>query len=186
MTPPETPHTDVDHPNIPQFSKGDRLRKAREHAGIAAGGMASHLGVSRQTISNYENDHVRVDRRTLISWAFVTGVPIDWIEHGDQPVRSAGDRRHEQTPYKGKDRRTSADTGSLSCWSVTGGTFVHPSLLGGSPLPDTGTKQTVGERRRRFTAVHSSPANRSRTARSAAGARKARGTELAIRTGAAV
>lgn len=68
---------------IPVWTVGDRLGKALAHAGVGVQEMADYLGVSRNTISNYLHGRVRPDKRTLMLWAFRTGVDRVWIESGE-------------------------------------------------------------------------------------------------------
>lgn len=69
--------------HIPVWTLGERLTKAREHAGITIPDMARRLGVSDKTIRNWENQAVRITRATLIAYASETSVPIDWIVGDD-------------------------------------------------------------------------------------------------------
>ncbi|MFD2840113.1 helix-turn-helix domain-containing protein [Populibacterium corticicola] len=70
---------------IPQFTMGDRLRKAREQAGLESSEFADEIGVSRNTITNYERDKVAPRKIVLKAWALRTGVPIQWLETGIAP-----------------------------------------------------------------------------------------------------
>lgn len=65
-----------------EFDLIDRLNKALRISGKSTGALAAELEVHRNTISNYLHGRTRPDRRTLISWALATGVPLDWLEHG--------------------------------------------------------------------------------------------------------
>lgn len=73
---------------IPQFTLGDRLRKAREQAGVGVDEFASEIGVSRNTVTNYEKDHVKPRKIVMKAWALRTGVPIFWLETGIAPTPS--------------------------------------------------------------------------------------------------
>lgn len=69
---------------IPAWTQGDRLRKAREEAGLSQGALAELIGVSRATVSNAE---VGVGKKgplkvTVRAWALATGVPAEWLETG--------------------------------------------------------------------------------------------------------
>src|SRR5690625_2722285 len=68
---------------IPEFTVGDRLRKAREASGLGQTEFASELGISRNTVTNYERDHVAARRVVLLAWSMRTGVPLDWIRTGE-------------------------------------------------------------------------------------------------------
>lgn len=61
------------------FTLGDRLRKAREVAGISSAEMAEHLGVHRNTIGNFEHDHQEPKLAYIRAWASVTGAPLTWL-----------------------------------------------------------------------------------------------------------
>lgn len=69
-------------PVIPVWTISDRLRKAREAAGLSQGELAVLMRVSRQTISNYENPGWTRRRQGVVidQWAAKTGVPVEWIE----------------------------------------------------------------------------------------------------------
>ncbi len=67
---------------VPEFTQGDRLRKAREDMGLSRDDFAKLVGVSRQTITNAETEAHGVRRITLNAWASVTGADPHWLEHG--------------------------------------------------------------------------------------------------------
>ncbi len=62
-----------------EWTLGDRLHKSRKVAGISVEQMAQHLGVSRNTITNWEKDEPRPKRHVVLAWADVTGAPIEWL-----------------------------------------------------------------------------------------------------------
>ncbi|ATH95885.1 helix-turn-helix domain-containing protein [Dermabacter jinjuensis] len=68
---------------IPQWSRGDRLRKAREVAGLDQATLAERIGSSRRTVSSAENGEREPRRAVVMAWAMATGVPFEWIENGD-------------------------------------------------------------------------------------------------------
>lgn len=70
-------------PQVPQWSLGDRLAKARRHASLSGADLADRIGVSRNTVTNYEQEKVHMRRPVLIAWAFACGVPFDWLVSGD-------------------------------------------------------------------------------------------------------
>lgn len=66
------------------FTRGDRLRKAREKMGLDQGPFAAVLGVSRGTVSAYERDEIeRVKPIVMEMWALKTGVSLLWLETGE-------------------------------------------------------------------------------------------------------
>ena len=73
---------------IPIIDVPVRLRLSREQAGYRErqAEFAEVLGVSRNTVANYELG--KTDRRRPIvmrAWALATGVPLEWIEDGVVP-----------------------------------------------------------------------------------------------------
>lgn len=72
---------------VPSWTIFDRLRKARESAGLEQDVLAVDLGVSRNTVSNYERGKVSPRRPVMIAWALRTGVPLDWLLHGTENPR---------------------------------------------------------------------------------------------------
>lgn len=68
---------------IPAWTRGDRLRKARLTTGQTAREFAENIGVSHGTVSNAEGDKHEVRKIVLNAWSLATGVPVEWLEHGD-------------------------------------------------------------------------------------------------------
>lgn len=66
---------------VPEWSLGDRLRKARVSASIEREQMAEILGVTPGAVSHWEGDRSRP--RDLIDivnrWAQATSVPVQWL-----------------------------------------------------------------------------------------------------------
>lgn len=69
--------------NPPAWTLGERLRKARNHAGMEQVELADALGVARNTISNYETDRRHPSKALIRYWAEVCGVSNDWLVDGD-------------------------------------------------------------------------------------------------------
>ena len=65
---------------IPQWTLADGLRKSREAAGYSQGALAAHIGISRASISNYENGIHTPNRPTLLAWAMACGVSLEWLD----------------------------------------------------------------------------------------------------------
>jgi transcriptional regulator with XRE-family HTH domain len=72
---------------VPQWTMGDRLRKAREEAGLSQVELAIQIGVARNTIGNHElGVGARGPQRVVLNaWAAATGVPVEWLETGRAP-----------------------------------------------------------------------------------------------------
>lgn len=68
---------------VPEFTLGDRLRKARSVTGLNTRDFAAQLGVSHGTVTNAEGDKRAVRKITLNAWALATGVSSRWLETGE-------------------------------------------------------------------------------------------------------
>jgi transcriptional regulator with XRE-family HTH domain len=68
---------------IPEWTQGDRLRKARLLTGLNTRDFAQHIGVSPKTVNNAEADSHPVRKIVLNAWAMATGVPAEWLRDGD-------------------------------------------------------------------------------------------------------
>lgn len=76
--------------NIPVFSIGDRLRKARERVGMSQSAFAHELGISPRTVSSCEREEFGVKRSTVMAWSMRTGVPYEWLQTGAMPADQKG------------------------------------------------------------------------------------------------
>jgi transcriptional regulator with XRE-family HTH domain len=99
---------------VPEWTVGDRLRKARELRGLEQGPFAALIGVSRGTVSNYERGAVeRYKPIVMNAWAAHTGVSVDWLESGatsptpPEPGRPMSEKLARLTEAKkGRTRRS--------------------------------------------------------------------------------
>jgi len=94
------------HPNpegiVPEFSLGDRLRKAREIAGFDQIALAHEIDVHRQTVARYETGASAPRRPVLISWAMTTGVSLEWLTTGstnDREISTHDEKSARTTDY---------------------------------------------------------------------------------------
>lgn len=75
---------------VPEWTRGDRLRKAREVAGYNQTELAQIIGVARTTVAGAEQ-HTREPRRpVLVAWSLACGVPLQWVETGETPPPNDG------------------------------------------------------------------------------------------------
>jgi transcriptional regulator with XRE-family HTH domain len=65
-----------------ELTLGERLRYARQHARLEQTQLATLLGLSRQSISNYERDQRRPSKAVLLAWSIETDTPQEWIREG--------------------------------------------------------------------------------------------------------
>lgn len=70
---------------VPNWTTGDRLRKARESHGVSVEAMAQRLGVNRRTIARWERDR-SVPKMGVMAYALACDVPVEWLEEGKIPV----------------------------------------------------------------------------------------------------
>lgn len=66
---------------IPTFTRGERMAKAREDAGITQEEMAYLFGVSHSTIAKWEGNKAqpRDLMEVLGHWSAITLVPVPWL-----------------------------------------------------------------------------------------------------------
>lgn len=80
--------------STPTWTFQDRLRKAREHAGLTQGALAEILGVAAGTIQRWEKGALNPRPKALEALAEVTGVPLEWFYQDDTaqpPATPTGD-----------------------------------------------------------------------------------------------
>lgn len=93
--------TSTDMGSIPEWTRGDRLRKARLQTGMTTREFADHIGVAQKTVSDAELDKRQMRKILLNAWALGTGVPASWLETGvvdDGPTPPVGGGTN-QYPY---------------------------------------------------------------------------------------
>ena len=71
---------------IPEWTMADRLRKAREMIGMDQIEFAEHSGISRTSITNYEQGKRAPKGLYLRAWSEATGVDAVWLETGKAPT----------------------------------------------------------------------------------------------------
>lgn len=72
----------------PEFDLADRLRKSLREAGLSVNEMSRELQVTRFTVTSWINGRHYPNSATLVVWAGLTGVPLEWLRE----ARAA--RRH--------------------------------------------------------------------------------------------
>jgi transcriptional regulator with XRE-family HTH domain len=70
---------------IPEWTLGDRMRKAMESKGLTVQEISDELGVTRSSASNWIHGRVVPRKTTLIVWSLKTGVPLEWLLEGRVP-----------------------------------------------------------------------------------------------------
>lgn len=68
---------------VPVWTLPDKLRKAREHAGLSQAQLEALTGISRRSIVSYEGGARAPRRPQLVAWAVACGVPLSWLEGDD-------------------------------------------------------------------------------------------------------
>lgn len=69
---------------VPTWTLGDRINKARRHAGLEQGDLADACEVSRPLVSLWENDKAEPRANHVLVIAELTGVDAGWLLSGDQ------------------------------------------------------------------------------------------------------
>lgn len=69
----------------PMWTLADRLRKAREFAGLTQGELADEVGISRRSVSTYESGAQTPNRPVVLSWAMRCNVRMEWLVGDDGP-----------------------------------------------------------------------------------------------------
>ena len=92
---------------VPEWTLGDRLRKARELAGLQAVQLADDLGINRHSVANYETGRTSPRRLVIEAWARRTGVSLHWLQNGESPRPDGPDGGSEQeVRHQGLEPRT--------------------------------------------------------------------------------
>ena len=73
---------------VPTWTVADRVRKARESAGMKQNELAEKVGMSRGGIARIEQGKGEPRRTTLIAVSFATGVDLTWLETGETPAEN--------------------------------------------------------------------------------------------------
>lgn len=116
------------HNTPPEWTLTDRLRKAREVAGLDQAELAELIGVGRTSISNYEKAVSTPKRPVILSWALATGVPVEWLASGITP--EPGPNEPHTMP------------GKHSPWSPDGAP-APPLHLVAPPVPDVADRDAA-------------------------------------------
>jgi DNA-binding XRE family transcriptional regulator len=77
--------TEMPAGDVPQWTLGDRMRKAREHAGLKQSELAKEIGIGRTSVVSYESGRKTPSRPVLLSWAMRCGVDHGWLTGSPDP-----------------------------------------------------------------------------------------------------
>lgn len=80
--------------NTPTWTFQDRLRKAREHAGMTQSELAEATGVSLNSLNRYEKGQRSPANDVVSAIAQATNVPLEWFyqdESAQPPTAPTGD-----------------------------------------------------------------------------------------------
>ena len=67
-------------------------------AGLDQAQLAERLGISRNSVSNYETGKTELGATTFVRWAEETGATLEWLAegiHAKAPAEAGADVRHE-------------------------------------------------------------------------------------------
>jgi transcriptional regulator with XRE-family HTH domain len=74
---------------------GERIRLARKWAGLNQDEVATHMGLSRASVSNWELGQ-GIKRGNLLSFAQIAGVSAEWLMTGEPNLAPKGERASDQ------------------------------------------------------------------------------------------
>ena len=77
------PNIPADAGRVPDWTLGDKLRKARESAGLEMQELAAEIDIHRQSVARYERGEAKPKRHVLLAWSSVTGVNLEWLSGSD-------------------------------------------------------------------------------------------------------
>lgn len=70
---------------VPPVELGTRMRIAREWRSLEQKELADELGISRASVSSYENSHTRPSKLVVNAWAAFCDVDVEWLKNGWAP-----------------------------------------------------------------------------------------------------
>ena len=76
---------------------GERIRFARKWASLNQDEVATRLGLSRASVSNWELG-LGIKRKNLVGFAQAVGVSAEWLITGEPSLAPKGDKSSEQVP----------------------------------------------------------------------------------------
>lgn len=76
--------------DVPIWTLGNRLWRARTHLGVTQQELAHRLGVGVRAIKEGESDKKAPRRATILGWAVACGVDPRWLETGHYAPRDNG------------------------------------------------------------------------------------------------
>ena len=147
--------TPVNH--NPRMSLGDRIKQARERAGLSQAALADAIGMRQQSLSALEAGKSQTTSK-IVEIAFATKAPVAWLAHGTRsvwdgyPPESEGEplfvEAGDEPPGAAADIPESGQVASYSLawlvkrgidpanvrvWAVTGDAMA-PTLLDGDSV----------------------------------------------------
>ncbi len=87
-------------------SLGERIYNLRIKGGLSQGKLADSLGVSRQTISKWENDQSIPELERLLAMSEIFGVSVDYIVKGEEDSEVCGEKENPVSAEKEQERKT--------------------------------------------------------------------------------
>jgi len=78
---------------VPPWTLGDRMRKAREFAGLHQTELAAEIGIGRSSLIKYEKNQAQPPRSVLIAWALRCAVDYEWLSGEPIFSRAGGIRK---------------------------------------------------------------------------------------------
>jgi transcriptional regulator with XRE-family HTH domain len=115
--------------SVPTWSVSDRLRKAREHAGLDQDQLARFAALSRATISAAENGRTHLRSSSMRLWAISTGVSLEWLETGEAPPADADGAPDVKRARRDSNPQPSDPESPDALPSLAAGMFIIAGLV---------------------------------------------------------
>jgi transcriptional regulator with XRE-family HTH domain len=156
-------------PDNCKMNLGERIKQARERAGLTQAALAKAIGIKQQSLSALEAGKSQTTSK-IVEIAFATKAPVAWLAHGTDTAKAgypenAGERLfvefdenavREDGQIPESDQVASyslgwlykrgIDPGYVRAWAVTGDAMSPTLLDGDSVAVDTGDTEIVDGR----------------------------------------
>jgi transcriptional regulator with XRE-family HTH domain len=109
--------------SVPEFTMGDRIRRARMNAGLKQQDIEDETGISRNSVTAWEHDARMPSAALLRVLANYLHVPVEWIIQGTTPTNTPTVAKLESNlcPERRASPTTSRRVRAGGRPSVTGG-----------------------------------------------------------------
>ncbi|WP_159634709.1 helix-turn-helix domain-containing protein [Erysipelothrix anatis] len=111
---------------------GTRLKEARSHMGLRQEDVADAIGVSRQTVSNWENNRSLPDLRSIVEISDIYQISLDDLLKGDRKVM---EKLIKDSDIKAMENKLNMLTLFVLSTSTLALLFIDGDILASTRLP---------------------------------------------------